>query len=126
VPVRTKRVYDPPAPDDGERILVMRLWPRGVPKDAVDRWERDLGPSRELLQAYRRGQVDWPTFARRYRAEMAAREQQIEELARRARRRTITLLCGCADASRCHRTLLQQLIEARWTDRAPRRPKRDR
>src|SRR3990170_3427655 len=53
--IRTKRVYDPPSPEDGLRLLVMRLWPRGVSKAAVDGWEPGLGPRRQRLPAYRRG-----------------------------------------------------------------------
>jgi uncharacterized protein YeaO (DUF488 family) len=111
--LRTKRVYDPPSRDDGERLLVMRLWPRGVRKDAVDAWQKELAPSVELLRDYQSGRVEWREFARRYRAEMRGQRELIAGLARRARRRTITLLCGCRDESRCHRTLLKKLVESR-------------
>ena len=110
--LRTKRVYDPPSPDDGERLLVMRLWPRGVRKDAVDGWQKELAPSVELLRDYQSGRIEWREFGRRYRAEMRARRDLIAELSRRANRRTITLLCGCKDESRCHRSLLKQLVES--------------
>ena len=109
--IKIKRIYDPPSPDDGERLLVMRLWPRGVRKDAVDRWEKELGPSTDLLRAYRAGQFDWGEFARRYRAEMREKPELLEELSKRAARGTVTLLCGCADESRCHRGLLRELVE---------------
>ena len=55
--IRTKRIYDPPSPEDGYRLLIMRLWPRGVRKAAVDGWEKDLGPSRELLTSFRAGKL---------------------------------------------------------------------
>jgi uncharacterized protein YeaO (DUF488 family) len=110
--IRTKRVYDPPSRDDGYRLLVMRLWPRGVRKDAVDAWHKDLAPSVELLRGYQSGEVDWREFARRYRAEMRGQRELIGELSRRAKRRTVTLLCGCKDESRCHRTLLKKLVES--------------
>ncbi len=108
--VRTGRVYDPSSPDGTERVLVMRYWPRGVRKDAVDRWERDLAPSAELLRAYRDGQLGWEEFARRYRVEVGEQRELLTELSRRAQRATITLLCGCRDESRCHRTLLKEMV----------------
>jgi uncharacterized protein YeaO (DUF488 family) len=118
--IRTARIYDPPSPDDGYRLLVMRFWPRGVRKDAVDAWEKELGPSAELLRAYRAGQIDWEEFASRYRAEVgesrdlgrqAGRPSALDDLSRRARGGTVTLLCGCQDDSRCHRTLLKAIVE---------------
>ena len=109
--VRTKRIYDAPSPDDGHRLLVMRLWPRGVRKDAVDGWEKELAPSTELLRAYRSDHVGWEEFARCYRAEVGARKDLLDDLSRRAQAGTVTLLCGCEDESRCHRTLLKAMVE---------------
>ena len=109
--VRTARVYDPPSPDDGYRLLIMRFWPRGVRKDAIDAWERDLAPSVELLRAYRNGRIEWEEFARRYRAEVGGRQELLADLASRVRSGTVTLLCGCEDESRCHRTLLREMVE---------------
>jgi uncharacterized protein YeaO (DUF488 family) len=110
--IRTKRVYDPPSPDDGYRLLVMRLWPRGVRKDAVDGWEKELAPSLDLLRAFQSGRIDWDEFARCYRAEVAEKRVLLDDLSRRARTGTVTVLCGCRDESRCHRTLLKELVEA--------------
>ena len=110
--VRTKRIYEPTSPDDGYRLLVMRLWPRGVRKDAVDAWEKELGPSTRLLRAYRDGKIGWAELARRYRAEMRKKSELLDEVRKLSRRRTVTLLCGCEEESRCHRGLLRKLIEA--------------
>ena len=109
--IRTKRIYDPPAPEDGYRLLVMRLWPRGIPKEAVNGWERELGPSRELLEDWRRGRVPWEEFARRYRQEVLAKEQLVASVVRLARQGTTTILCSCTDDERCHRALLKGLVE---------------
>ncbi len=111
------------SPEDGERLLVMRYWPRGVRREAVDRWLRDLAPSAGLLREFREridpaarsAETDddevWSWFASAYRAEMAAQEPLIRELrARHERGDTITLLCGCHDPARCHRSLLAGLI----------------
>jgi ribokinase len=109
--IRTKRIYDPPSPEDGYRLLVMRLWPRGIRKDAVDAWEKDLGPSRELLTAFRAGKIAWEDLAVRYREEMSTRGELLERYRDLARRRTLTLLCSCQDEARCHRTLLRAILE---------------
>ncbi len=111
--IRVGRIYDPPSSDDGERLLIMRYWPRGVRKDAVDGWERELAPSADLLRAYRAAQIEWEEFAGRYRAAVGEKRELLEDLARRARGGTITLLCGCADESQCHRTLLKEMVEER-------------
>ncbi len=109
--IRTARVYGPPSPSDGYRLLVMRLWPRGVRKDAVDGWEKELGPSTELLQAYRDGRIAWAEFSRRYRAEVRKKPELLESVRKLSRRRAVTLLCGCEDESHCHRGLLKKLLE---------------
>lgn len=109
--IRIKRVYDPPAVEDGYRLLIMRKWPRGIPKDAVDAWDKELGPSLELLAGFRQGRVPWPVYVRRYTAEMRSKPALLRAVAVRARTETVTLLCGCAEEARCHRTLLKRLVE---------------
>jgi uncharacterized protein YeaO (DUF488 family) len=90
-------------------VLIMRLWPRGVRKDRVDRWLRELGPVVPLLRAFRAGRVSWPEYRRRYLAGLARPEAraQLGEVRAMARRGPVTLLCGCAVEARCHRSLLR-------------------
>ena len=109
--IRTKRIYDPPSHDDGYRLLVMRLWPRGIRRAAVDRWEKDLGPSRELLKSVQTGQLSWDDLAVRCRDEMSARHELLERYRDLGRRQTLTLLCSCPDEARCHRGLLKEILE---------------
>ena len=114
MPIRTKRIYDPPSPEDGHRLLVMRVWPRGVRKEHVDAWDRGLAPSRELLTDLRSETIGWPAFVERFDEEMAHREESVAALAalrERVRSETVTLLCWEADGERCHRTLLKALVE---------------
>lgn len=108
----TKRVYDPAAPGDGTRVLVMRYWPRGIRKDRVDVWLRELAPEIPLLRAYLDGNITWAQYVPRYLAGLerpAARAALVEARALAAAGR-VTLLCGCADPRRCHRTLLQKRL----------------
>jgi len=107
-------VYDPRsrrAPQADYRLLVMRRWPRGVRKDAIDEWQKELAPSLSLLQSYRAGRLTWPEFTRRYRAEMRQKKDLLDSVRKLSRRRTVTLLCGCEEESRCHRGLLKKLLE---------------
>jgi uncharacterized protein YeaO (DUF488 family) len=111
--VRTKRVYDPALPEDGTRILVMHYWPRGVRRDRIDEWYRDLGTPPELIAAWKAGRIDWSAFERAYRDQLAGQEPLLQSLGRRAAWETLTLLCACADEHHCHRTILQHLLEER-------------
>jgi uncharacterized protein YeaO (DUF488 family) len=120
VPVRTKRWNDPAEPEDGFRLLVCRIRPRGVPKatEPWDAWWPDLGPSRGLLDAFHGkagSPLPWPEYVPRYLEEMQGKAQLwlIRDLARRAAAgETVTLLCSsaCTDPTRCHRTLLARLV----------------
>jgi uncharacterized protein YeaO (DUF488 family) len=113
MPISTKRIYEPATPEDGFRLLVMRLWPRGVAKSRVDAWDRGLAPSRELLTKFRAGALLWEAYVQRFHQEMAERPDSttaLADLRQRIQHETVTLLCGCADAVQCHRTLLVELV----------------
>jgi len=121
MPLKTKRWNDPAEPDDGYRLLTTRYRPRGVRKadETWHGWCPDLGPSRKLHADFygKNGPpIGLAEFQCRYRAEMTQQTELIDELASMvAEGKTITLLCStaCVDATRCHRTLLRKLIEAR-------------
>src|SRR5439155_24786039 len=113
--IAIKRVYDEASPDDGTRVLIMRLWPRGIRKDRVDTWLRELGPVVELLRAFRGGTIDWDEYRRRYLAGLSRPEAntQIAEVRELARAGRVTLLCGCPDEERCHRSFLRGFLTKR-------------
>jgi uncharacterized protein YeaO (DUF488 family) len=124
MPLHTKRWNDPAGADDGYRLLICRLRPRGVAKATQpwDDWWPELGPSRELLDAFHgKGGVaplPWDQYAKRYLEEMQAPAAiwRIRALARRlAEGETLTLLCSsaCVDPARCHRTLLAASLTGR-------------
>jgi uncharacterized protein YeaO (DUF488 family) len=91
----------------------MQYWPRGVKKEKVDAWYRELATSKELIKAWKAGKVTWPQFKRRYIADLQEQQKQtlIHELAKRSKREKITLLCGCRDPDTCHRSILKEQIE---------------
>ena len=108
-----KSIYDPKSKDDGFRVLVMQYWPRGVKKEKVDAWFKELGTSKELIKAWKSGKVTWPEFRKRYVADLQDEDKQaiIRDLAKRAKKEKITVLCGCRDPTNCHRIILKELTE---------------
>ncbi len=119
--VAIKRVYDLPTPQDGVRVLVDRLWPRGMTKQAaaLDAWLKDLAPSDELRKWYHAHPEQWSKFRERYLKELssetaAAALEQLYEL--RDANRQLTLLFGSKNLERNNATVLQQLMEG---DRKP-------
>lgn len=110
-----RRIYDAPSPDDGTRVLIMRLWPRGIRKDRVDRWLKELGPVTPLLRDFLDDRITWDEYVPRYLAGLDRPEarEAVAEVRRLARGGRVTLLCGCADARRCHRTLLLDYLRRR-------------
>lgn len=118
--IKTKRWDDPIEPDDGYRLLICRYRPRGLLKELEtwEAWDPELGPSKSLLDAFhgKHGMsASWEIYKRTYLREMIKQRPKIRELAQRHKAgETITLLCSsqCLQESRCHRTLLKDLIEA--------------
>ncbi|MGC3002356.1 DUF488 domain-containing protein [Streptomyces sp. G35A] len=113
--VRVRRVYEPPEPDDGVRVLVDRLWPRGLAKDAarVDEWPKGLTPSTELRRWYHADERPYEEFRRRYEAELAAPEAaellaRVRELAGRG---TVTLLTASRTPDTSHAQVLARLLD---------------
>jgi len=80
--IRIKRIYDAPAPEDGTRVLVDRLWPRGVSKEraALDFWMKEIAPSPELRKWFNHDVEKWDEFQQRYRSELDANRENLEEL----------------------------------------------
>lgn len=113
--IQLKRVYDPPEETDGERLLVDRLWPRGVRKDAarLSAWLKELAPSEELRRWFDHDPSRWLEFQERYRAELGEADKAllVQELTRKARNQQITLLYAAHDKSRNNAIVLKEVIE---------------
>lgn len=112
--VRVRRAYDPPEPGDGQRVLVDRLWPRGLSKQRahLDEWCKDVAPSTELRQWYGHDPDRFPEFARRYRAELddPARAAALAGLRRRAADGVLTLLTAAKRSDISEATVLADLL----------------
>lgn len=113
--VRVRRVYDTPSPDDGVRVLVDRLWPRGLRKsDAhLDEWPKELTPSTELRHWYHGPDGTYEEFCRRYEAELAAPDAAaaLDRLRGIATRETVTLLTATKDPTLSHTSVLRRELE---------------
>jgi uncharacterized protein YeaO (DUF488 family) len=114
VAVRVKRVYDPPEPTDGRRVLVDRLWPRGLRREAaaVDDWARDVAPSHDLRRWYGHDPARYAEFADRYRRELGdpARAAGLAELRARVQDGPVTLLTATRDLTHAHTAVLADLL----------------
>ena len=119
--VQIRRVYDEPGPQDGARVLVDRLWPRGLRKDAahLDEWAKDVAPSTELRTWYAHDPAKFAEFSRRYTAELAtgAPRAALDELAARAAAGPVTLLTATRDAAHSEAAVLA-LLRRRGSDPA--------
>ena len=109
-----KRVYDPPEKGDGVRVLVDRLWPRGLSRDkaAVDHWIREIAPEAELRRWYGHREERWEEFRARYRAELDGKEEMVRQILNLARGRRVTLLYAAHNPEHNNaRVLLEYLRE---------------
>jgi uncharacterized protein YeaO (DUF488 family) len=113
--VRLKRAYEPATPDDGERILVDRLWPRGVSKAdaALDAWMKDIAPSTALRQWFAHDPARWDTFRDRYAEELRDHADLVAQLRERARRGPITLVYSAHDAEHNGAVVLRDRVLGR-------------
>jgi uncharacterized protein YeaO (DUF488 family) len=113
VSIQVKRVYEKPAKADGRRVLVDRVWPRGLTKDKaqIDDWLKEIAPSTRLRKWFRHDPARWTEFKKRYAAELKDQREEVEQLVREARKRTITLLFGAKDIEHNNAVALREHIE---------------
>lgn len=112
-PIRLKRVYEQPAPADGLRVLVDRLWPRGLSRQeaAADLWLRDLAPSNALRRWFGHDPRRWRQFRARYREELSKQPGALHTLDDLRRRTPITLLFGAHDETRNNAVVLREILD---------------
>jgi uncharacterized protein YeaO (DUF488 family) len=112
--IRIKRAYDPPGADDGLRILIDRLWPRGIAKSKLklDAWPKHLSPSNALRKWYRHDPEKFADFRKRYLAELKAEGEGLDELRAAVKGRTVTLLTATKELDLSHASVLRDLLGA--------------
>ena len=111
--IKIKRIYEQPDPADGQRLLVDRLWPRGLSKEqaGVDRWLKEIAPSDELRRWYGHDPGKWQEFRSRYRGELEAKRELLDQLADLARGQTVTLLYAAKDEEKNNAVVLKEVLE---------------
>lgn len=110
--LQTKRVYAPPRPEDGVRILVDRLWPRGLTKQAaaVDDWIRECAPSDRLRKWFKHDRAKWKEFKRKYFTELKNKEAQLAPIRAAAKKKRVTLLFATTHLDRNNATALREYL----------------
>jgi len=110
---KIKRIYEPPEDDDGLRVLVDRLWPRGVTKETakIDNWAKELAPSTELRKWFGHEATRYAEFRSRYLEELKANAEAAAQIGNQARQGTLTLLYAARDRSCNHAIVLQEFLQ---------------
>ena len=113
--IRIKRVYEEPDASDGMRILVDRLWPRGLTKEKarVDLWLKDVAPSTELRKWFAHDPARWAEFRSRYLEELKSNKEQLSLLRQEVAKGTVTLVYGAKDQLHNEAVVLQKLLTAK-------------
>ena len=121
--IRIKRVYDPPAKEDGSRFLVERLWPRGMKKEAlpITAWTKQVAPSTELRHWFSHDPAKWKEFQRRYLAELASNRAACQPLLDAAAHGDITLLYSAHDTEHNNALVLKSYLEEGFARKKSRR-----
>ena len=111
--IRLKRVYDKPAKGDGRRVLVDRIWPRGLGKEEarIDEWLNGIAPSTRLRKWFGHDPARWTEFKERYAVELDDQREQLERLAQEARKRTVTLLFSAKDIEHNNAVALKKYLQ---------------
>ncbi len=115
---KIKRVYEPASPRDGKRILIDRLWPRGLKKEEarIDEWMKDLAPSSELRKWFGHDRGKWREFKKRFYAELGLKKKAVDELIEMTRHGNVTLLYGSKEEQFNNAAALKEYIENRTKD----------
>ena len=110
--LQLKRAYDPAAPSDGTRILVDRLWPRGVSKERADlaEWMKDIAPSTALREWFGHDPARWAEFQTRYRAELADHQAELDQIRALARKGMVTLVYSARDEAHNDAVVLRHVL----------------
>ena len=111
--VSLKRIYEKPDSKDGYRVLVDRLWPRGISKDdaELDEWMKEIAPSDELRKWFHSNPAEWDEFRKRYLSELKKHKEKLLSLARRAKKEKVTLLFSSRNEDRNNALVLKQYLE---------------
>ncbi len=110
--IKIKRIYDPASPDDGKRIYIDRLWPRGMKKEEVkiDEWLKEISPSDDLRKWFGHDPSKYAEFERRYKKELEKNSEILERIKKEGKRKTVTLLFSAKDEEHNHATVMREIL----------------
>jgi len=113
MPIILKRVYEKPTPSDGYRVLVDRLWPRGISKDTarLDQWIKEAAPSDDLRRWFHEDSSRWSEFRKRYLSELKVHRAELQQLAQQSKRKHITLVYSASDEQHNNAVVVKQYLE---------------
>ncbi len=111
--LKIKRAYDPPSSKDGKRVLIDRLWPRGLKKEdaRIEEWLKDLAPSTDLRKWFGHDPAKWNEFKKRYRKELSGKSELIKKIKSEARKGTVTLVFSAKDAEHSNAAFLKEMLK---------------
>ncbi len=110
--IKIKRIYDPASPDDGKRIYIDRLWPRGMKKEEVkmDEWLKEVSPSDSLRKWFGHDPAKYEEFKRRYAKELEKHSETLERIRQEGKKKTVTLLFSAKDIEHNNATVMQEIL----------------
>jgi uncharacterized protein YeaO (DUF488 family) len=111
--IKIKRVYDPPEPEDGKRILIDRLWPRGLKKEnlKMDEWLKEIAPSDKLRKWFSHDPKKYEEFKKRYAKELEDKSEILERIRREAKKGRVTILFSAKDTEHNNATVMKELLK---------------
>jgi uncharacterized protein YeaO (DUF488 family) len=112
--IKTKSLYKPKESDDGTRILISRLYPRGIKKSSFDEWFKELSPSLDLIHEYKNNEISWKKFLSSYKSEISKNPKSldlIKQIRKKNKSEDITFLCFESDGEPCHRHVLREIVK---------------
>jgi uncharacterized protein YeaO (DUF488 family) len=117
--IKIKRIYDPPSRGDGRRVLVDRLWPRGIRKEAaeIDEWLKDIAPSDALRKWFSHDPAKWAAFNEKYRKELNEKKSLTDKIIKEAEKGNVTLLFSAKDVEHNNAVVLKEVISRRLSVR---------
>ncbi len=110
--IKIKRIYEPASPDDGKRVYIDRLWPRGMKKEEVkmDEWLKDISPSDNLRKWFGHDPAKYAEFKKRYKKELEKQSEILERLRKEGKKGTVTLLFSARDVEHNNATVMRELL----------------
>ncbi len=110
--IKIKRIYDPASPDDGKRIYIDRLWPRGMKKEEVkiDEWLKEISPSDALRKWFGHDPSKYGEFKRRYKKELEEHSETLERIKKEAKKKRVTILFSAKDVEHNNATVMRELL----------------